>query len=636
MPNSFWEVIAYMPRALTIGLFAPFPSSWTERVSAPRLVGAIETSIWYVFFIGLAVLTYRRPSRALFSGLAFAAFMLTVLSYVQPNVGNLYRQRFGLWMFVMLCGAVGWASIALSFFRRGHSRGANSSHNTPDHHLTIGSSSSIAASGSVVIMVTFMCYLGFMARDILLASTIGMNSRLDAFFSASMIPMFFVTFLSMPLADAMMLPFFKADPKQIESTARNILWLAAVVLGSATALVAAFAGPAVNLVLKGLSTAELTEATGMLRLFAPIILLSAWTVVGNAVLNALHRSREGAMAQLVVPAVTLMAIVVLPRESGIHAAIGGMLAGTFINVLLVILSAKRAGILLWPSRPESFGTLGSVVKSYRLLAIAAVFTAALNPINFIFAGTVGAGTVSAWALSNKIVLLFNGLASIGISAVLLPHFARLIASKGVANLRNHVYFLLIAGSWIGGATALAIFEFADPLANVLFSGNQASRNHIEDIANVIRTGALQLPILIAAAVIAKMAAVSGASSKTLIAAMLSLALNLVFNLVFVPRLGVLAIALGALLGAAISTAYLAFATREMCGLTTKEINMLIISWIGWGIACCALIFRSEVLMACVIFGLATLGWTQWKVAQKPLPCSTPDIAPDPISLPFMS
>ena len=616
LPSSLGEVVAYMPRALVIGFFAPFPSSWTQRVSAPRLAGAIETSVWYVFFIGLAVLAYRRPSRALFSGLIFAAFIIAVLSFVQPNVGNLYRQRFGLWMFVLLCGAVGWASIALPFFSRAASPPANVPHDVANHHLTIGSSSSVAASGSVVIMITFLCYLGFMARDILLASTIGISSRLDAFFSASMIPMFFVTFLSMPLADAMMLPFFKAGPKQIESTARNILWLAAVVLGSATVLIAAFAGQLVNLVLKDLGTAELTEAAGMLRLFAPIVLLSAWTVVGNAVLNALHRSREGAMAQMVVPAVTLMAIVLLPRESGIHAAIGGMLLGTFINVILVVLCAQRAGILLWPSKPESLSTLGSVVKNYRLLAMAAVFTAALNPMNFMFAGTVGVGTVSAWALSSKIVLLFNGLASIGISAVLLPHFARLITLRGIADLRHHVYFLLIAGSWIGGATALAIFEFADPLANVLFSGNQTSRNRIEDIANVIRTGALQIPILIAAAVIAKMAAVSGTSSKALIAAMLGLAINLFFNLMFVPRLGVLGIALGALMGTAISTAYLAIATREICGFTMKEVFILIISWIGWASACVALIFKSEVIMACAIFGLAILGWTQWKIAQS--------------------
>ena len=615
LPNNFWDVIVYMPRAVVVGLFAPFPSTWTERVSAPRLVGAIETSIWYVLFIGVVLLAYNRPSRAMFSAIVFAAFIVAVLSYVQPNVGNLYRQRFGLWMFVLLCGSIGWASLILPFFDKRASPEKTASRVDTGQHLAIGNSSSIAASGSVVVMITFLCYLGFMARDILLASTIGMNSRLDAFFSATMIPMFFVTFLSMPLADAMMLPFFKAEPRQIQATARNVLWLATVVLGCTTILIIAFARPAVGLVLKDLSNAELLEATQMLRLFAPIVLLSAWTVVGNAVLNALHRSTAGALAQMVVPAVTLIAIIAMPKEAGIQAAIAGMLAGTFINVILVVICAWRAGILLLPARPGNFDTLGNIVKSYRLLAIAAIFTAALSPMNFMFAGTVGAGTVSAWALSNKIVLLFNGLASIGISAVLLPHFARLIVHNGIARLRNQIYFLLVAGSWIGGATALAIFEFADPLANVLFSSNAASRNHIEDIANVIRTGALQLPILIAAAVIMKMAAVSGASTRAVIAAALGLVINLVFNLALVPVLGVLGIALGALMGAAISTAYLAIATRRLCGFAMKEVVILIVSWVAWGSACGALVYGSQATMLGAVFGLIALGWAQWKVAK---------------------
>jgi len=45
VPSTTFGVLAYMPRALFIGLFAPFPGFWSQRVSIPRLAAAIETAV---------------------------------------------------------------------------------------------------------------------------------------------------------------------------------------------------------------------------------------------------------------------------------------------------------------------------------------------------------------------------------------------------------------------------------------------------------------------------------------------------------------------------------------------------------------------------------------------------------------
>lgn len=621
VPADALATIAYLPRALVVGLFAPFPSTWTERVSAPRLVGAVETSIWYLLIGGMVVLVYRRTSRALLAGFVFGAFILVVLSYIHPNVGTLYRQRFGVWMFFMLCGAIGWASLILPFLLRASSRVRGEEICEPhdvSSSVATRSTGSVAASGVIVLMITFLCYIGFMARDLLLVTTFGMNVRLDAFFSAAMIPMFFVTFLSMPLADAMTVSFFNSSGKQMEGVVRTVLRFASLVLGAASLLLVFFAEFAVGLVLQDAGLEEIADAARMLRWFAPIVLFSAWTVIGNAALNALHRSREAALAQLVVPLFAVVAIIAAPHEFGPYAAIVGMLAGTFVNILIVMFFTRRLGILLLPARTAPPGLLQDVVKNYRWLMLAAIFAAASTPMNFMFAGSVGAGAVSAWALASKIVLLFNGLAGVGVSAIVLPHLARLVVQEGAAGLRNQVYFLLILGSWVGGVLALAVFEFAEPLVSVLFSGGAVTDDQIKDLSNVVKTGALQLPVVIVAAVIVKTAAVSGASSRAVIAAASGLLLNILFNIILVPRLGVMGIAVGALAASGISTVYLAIVTRKLCGFDMREVFVLVVGWVVWGGACVALGAQSGAAIVCAALGLAGLGWAQWKVSQEGL------------------
>jgi len=44
MPDDAWSAIGYFPRAAAIGIFAPFPAMWMEKVSVFRVIGAMETA----------------------------------------------------------------------------------------------------------------------------------------------------------------------------------------------------------------------------------------------------------------------------------------------------------------------------------------------------------------------------------------------------------------------------------------------------------------------------------------------------------------------------------------------------------------------------------------------------------------
>jgi O-antigen/teichoic acid export membrane protein len=434
LPEDAIGVIEYLPRALAIGLFSPFPSSWGERVSAPRLVGAIETSAWYLFFPGILLLLMRKPSYAMVFSLVFGGVIITLLGFEHPNVGTVYRQRFAYWMIALTIGAVGWARVLVPWLSTigGRSRQipAATQQRDSDLHHSLGGMDAVVAAGAYVMGVTLVCHLGFVARDLLLMRIFGVSIQLDAYYFAGMLLMFFVTSLAMPISDSLMRYFVEAHIEEgLEASSRlvrNSLWYAIIFLGSLAICLEVVAGPLMRLGLGAASSAEQADAAALFRCFLPILVLSAWTVIGNAALNALQRHQSAALAQMVVPAVTILFILSMPLNFGFYPAVLGMVLGTFLNAVVVGLHLRRLGIFLWPSFAPLRELPTKMVRSYRQLAIVSLAGAAVTPLGYTLAGWAGVGGISTWALTSKMIMLIGGLVNVGVGAIILPRISRLL------------------------------------------------------------------------------------------------------------------------------------------------------------------------------------------------------------------
>ena len=109
------DLIRYIPRAMQIALFAPFPSNWLavkKRNSSPIeiYISAVEMFYCYIAFFGLAywLISYRRWTVALVIPIAFALGLTLLLGLTVANVGTLYRMRFP---FVMIFVSIGMAGL---------------------------------------------------------------------------------------------------------------------------------------------------------------------------------------------------------------------------------------------------------------------------------------------------------------------------------------------------------------------------------------------------------------------------------------------------------------------------------------------------------------------------------------------
>lgn len=621
LPGDALGVIAYLPRALAISLFSPFPSSWGERVSAPRLVGAIETSIWYLFFPGIFLLFIRRPSYNIVFAVLFGASILTLLGFVHPNVGTVYRQRFAYWMLALTIGAVGWASVLMPRLtgttrhrQVAPSASLASAADTGDQKVG-GGLDMVVAAGAIVMIITLICHLGFVARDLLLVREFGVSTRLDAYFFAAMLPMFFVTSFAMPMADALMRYFVELHIGEglapSNRLVRQILWHAAIWLAIVAVALGITARPLMRLGLENANTTELAEATALFRCFLPILVFSAWTVIGNAVLNALHHYRSAASAQMVVPVVAILSILTAPAEFGFYPAVFGMVFGTLLNAGLIFWRLSRLGILLWPSYTPMRELPPMMVRIYRQLALIGLVGAAATPLGYALAGQAGAGGISIWALTSKIIVLIGGLASVGVGSIILPRLSRLLREH-FALLRNNILALLFGGTWLGGGIAALLCLFSVPIVSILL-GDAASEDRLSTFVEVLHIGALQIPVLIAYTVMTKTSGVMGTSGRALAGSVLGLAAYFCVAYLSVDRFGVIGISAAALSAVALSTVYLSIMVRQASGLGVTEVAVLILGWLVWIGVCFAVIAGGFVTLLCASIGLIGLAWVQIRV-----------------------
>lgn len=113
------DLIRYIPRAMQIALFAPFPSMWfsVEKRNSSAIeiyISALEMLFCYFAYIGLLywLVSYKRWNMSLLIPIFFASALTLLLGLTVANVGTLYRMRFPFLMIFLGLGIAGVLRIA--------------------------------------------------------------------------------------------------------------------------------------------------------------------------------------------------------------------------------------------------------------------------------------------------------------------------------------------------------------------------------------------------------------------------------------------------------------------------------------------------------------------------------------------
>lgn len=121
--TSAADVAAYAPRALQIGVLAPFPNMWfaegtTQTSRVFRTVAAFEMFVMYVALLGLSfflliMLKNKTGLRfeqnvAVVALMVFSMMWVAIYALTSGNVGSIYRVRFPIMLLWMGLGLLGW------------------------------------------------------------------------------------------------------------------------------------------------------------------------------------------------------------------------------------------------------------------------------------------------------------------------------------------------------------------------------------------------------------------------------------------------------------------------------------------------------------------------------------------------
>ena len=107
------DFITYFPRAAQLALFAPFPSDWigeghSSGGSIMRRIAGVEMIGVYLALIFFPYAVWRWRSKVeLWLSASFGSILLLMYGYATPNIGSLYRLRYGFLMLLVAVGVAG-------------------------------------------------------------------------------------------------------------------------------------------------------------------------------------------------------------------------------------------------------------------------------------------------------------------------------------------------------------------------------------------------------------------------------------------------------------------------------------------------------------------------------------------------
>ena len=603
-PRNVIEALLYVPRALQVAVLAPFPSNWFSELSMARLVATGEMAIFYLCMPGLIFLLFYNPRPAVFLAIYFSCFFLTIFGFSTANLGTLYRLRYGYWMIVLSMGVLGWfiwferigilKSIFLSRIPQATVSERVSEVPPPAKQ---GARKQLLGRGVWVMGLTFLCFLGFFVRDIVMANQFGLGVELDNFVVALMIPMFVVTVLSIPLGAAFTPIFLEAKEHQPSSAmaalVSDVSFRVSVILLLICSVLVVAAPMFLPLLKAQHSSANGGQLELLLYLALPILIVSGVLILGNAVLNAYGHVVLTSAAQLLVPIVAIFSLLVFGRSYGVVAVMLGMVLGQLLNLVVVQVYLRQYDLSLFPRLgAKNKAILSSLGVQYIPLVVSALFVSLVTPVSTFLAMSLPGGSVSALNLGNKVVMFVTGLVGAAISSVMLPYFSALVAKNQLVSARRELSFFMLSTTFVSVPISAGLFVLADPIVHLLFQRGSLDADAVGLVVRVMQYAVVQLPFFVSNALLLRFATATRHVMAICVTAILGLLVNVGLSMFLIEHMGVAGIALGSSVSMLLSTVLLVLVLVIYRHVSLVDAVATMLNWLLFLTLLVSLHFRS--------------------------------------------
>lgn len=297
--------------------------------------------------------------------------------------------------------------------------------------MTQRSTAESAVLVTVALVISTM--LGF-GREVVLAAHFGATRQADTLLVALLLPNFFLNLLTAAALGSAVVPVFTSHIGPLATSEQRRIIGSAFALTSlvlvAFASVAVLTAPLlVRLITPGFTSSEQALVALLMRVMMPSVVFLGLSNLVTGVLHTLRRFGAAATVGAVWNLAIVVATLTLAPRLGIVAPALGVLAGSFLQLAVMIPSLVRTGF---------FGAIGFRFRDPILMRIWILFLPILGVSLFqqvmsLFEKFIGsflpAGRIAALSYGYKIATGPTGIFGLAVATVFLPSFSRQVHEK---------------------------------------------------------------------------------------------------------------------------------------------------------------------------------------------------------------
>ncbi len=384
-------------------------------------------------------------------------------------------------------------------------------------------------------------------RELVVANYFGRSDALDAYVTAYVLPLFIVNLVSKSFDVAVIPTFVEVRESEGAEVAQRLfsgalVWSLALLVTIAV-LLAAFAPYYLPWLASGFSSSKLLLTRKLLYFMLPLIVMSAVTVNGTALLNVGERFAMPALLPVLPPIGGLLCLIEFGKRWGIYSLAAGTVTGTALQAASLVVLARSHGVSLRPCWHGLDPKLRQVIGQYIPMVAGALLMGTTELVDQAMAAMLQPGSVAALGYARKIVNVLVVVGAIPLGAATLPYFSDMVAKRAWDACRHtlRTYTGLIFLVTVPITAGMVVF--ARPLVRILFQRGAFTAMDTTVVSHTEAWLALQVPFYLAGNMAVRLISALKRNGVLMLIAAVNTVLNAVLNWVLMKRYGVAGIAL---------------------------------------------------------------------------------------------
>lgn len=441
--------------------------------------------------------------------------------------------------------------------------------------LTTGSvNRRVFGAAMVVGVLTLGIKVFSLLKESFVAACYGTGNDYDAFIIAMIVPASLAAILSGSL-DAALIPTYievreTEDAEAAHRLYATILLWNTLILGGTIALLAFTVDLWLPLLASRFDPAKMALARNLVFASLPIVVLTGFSTVWGALLNAGERFAGAALAPALQSVAVILLLALCFRSLGIWALVAGALVGILAETVMKGWLLKRRGHPLMPKWHGVTEAFRKVRGQYATAIAASFIVNGMSLVDQAFASTLGPRSNSALSYGSKLQAFALSLGVTALATACLPALSKMVALRDWNGIRK---FLRFYGGMILAVTVpatLLLIILSKFLVRIMYQHGSFTAADTELVVQIQIFHLLRIPFATCHVLVTRTLTALKSVHFLLIMSFSSFALNAILDWLLIKKYGIAGITLSTSLCSVVTLVCLGWALNHLLKKKAQE------------------------------------------------------------------